>query len=186
MCLNAPWVCCLDSCKSVWISLNFRSCRPAFRNSVLCCPDSLYAMIWYSLVSIHQPPIGWGFWWGASLWIAADHVLASLRVFLKKKQKWMTKYYWMSTSGILKGTDFQVYLVNLIFIIIDLQSSQYTITRQYDNKNTRVGFLRTQITWVKPYHLSAKCNVAWRWWVRNEGYLGPQKTDDCVFIFILY
>ena len=57
---------------------------------------------------------------------------------------------------------------------------------QYNNKNTRVGFLRTQITWVKPYHLSAKCNVARRWWVRNEGYLGPQNTDEGVFIFILY
>ena len=43
-------------------------------------------------------------------------------------------------------------------------------TLLYNNKNTRVGFLRTQITWVKP----------------NEGYLGPQNTDEDVFIFILY
>ena len=31
---------------------------------------------------------------------------------------------------------------------------------EYNDKNTRVGFLRTQITSVKPYHPSAKCNVA--------------------------
>ena len=47
-----------------------------------------------------------------------------------------------------------------------------------NNKNTWVGFLRIQITWVKPYHLNAKCNVAQRWWLHNEGYLGPQNTDE--------
>ena len=30
-------------------------------------------------------------------------------------------------------------------------------------KNTGVGFLRTQITWVKPYHLSAKCMMCIEW-----------------------
>ena len=69
---------------------------------------------------------------------------------------------------------------------IQVSPSQSTTASEDNNKNTRVGFLRTQITWVKPYHLSAKCNVARRWWVRNEGYLGPQNTDEGVFIFILY
>ena len=68
----------------------------------------------------------------------------------------------------------------------NIPSSGSFSRNEYNNKNTRVGFLSTQITWVKLYHLSAKCKVAWRWWVRIEGYLGSQNTDKGVFIFILY
>ena len=52
-------------------------------------------------------------------------------------------------------------------------------------KNTRVGVLRTQITFVT--HSSPLCYVTLRTQVirLNSGNLGPQKTDSGVFIIVL-
>ena len=51
-------------------------------------------------------------------------------------------------------------------------------------KNTLVGVLRTQITFVT--HLSPSCYVTLRTQVirLNSGNLGPQKTDSGVFIIV--
>ena len=52
-------------------------------------------------------------------------------------------------------------------------------------KNTLVGVLRTQITFVT--HSSPSCYVTLRTQVirLNSGYLSPQKTDSGVFINVL-
>ena len=45
-------------------------------------------------------------------------------------------------------------------------------------------FWGTKLPELKPYHLSAECNPAQMWWVRNEGYLGPQNTTMKIFLYL--
>ena len=69
--------------------------------------------------------------------------------------------------------------------LIATKNRSCALTRSEKKSDLRSDFFSELLT-TKDRSVCAGHNVARRWWVRNEGYLGPQNTDEGVFIFIPY